>query len=52
MPTLPGDQIGISHELHNVKGSGREGQHQQQQTSLGGLEEGNFAVHASVYSKV
>src|SRR5271156_2232707 len=33
-----------------VKGSGRGGQHQQQPPALG--EEGDFAVHASVYGKV
>jgi len=33
-----------------VKGSGRGGQYQQQQLALG--EEGDFAVHASVYGKV
>jgi len=33
-----------------VKGSGRGGQHQQQQPGLG--EEGDFAAHASVYGKV
>jgi hypothetical protein len=33
-----------------VKGSGRGGQQQQQQPALG--EEGDFAVHASVYGKV
>ena len=34
----------------SVKGSGRGGQHQQQQSTLG--REGDFAVHASVYGKV
>ena len=33
-----------------MKGSGRGGQHQQQRPALG--EEGDFAVHASVYGKV
>jgi hypothetical protein len=33
-----------------VEGSGRGGQHQQQPPALG--EEGDFAVHASVYGKI
>jgi hypothetical protein len=37
-------------EGNTVKGSGRGAQHQQQQPALG--EEGDFAVHASVYGKV
>src|SRR5271168_3258985 len=39
----------LRHTLYVVKGSGRGGQ-QQQQPDLG--EEGDFAVHASVYGKV
>ena len=36
--------------LYSVKGSDRGGQQQQQPPALG--EEGDFAVHASVYGKV
>jgi hypothetical protein len=53
----PGAFLGSSNNtellhLHSyiVKGSGRGGQHQQQPPALG--EEGDFAVHASVYGKV
>jgi len=40
----------IPHHKYTVKGSDRGGQHQQQRPALG--EEGDFAVHASVYDKV
>jgi hypothetical protein len=43
------DCTALSNVLTVVKGSGRGGQHQQR-PALG--EEGDFAVHASVYGKV